>query len=102
MARPATWHRPADITRELVTLLRAHGLTHLYWSACTLRAVISVAPCLTVWTDGRHLTWTRHGTCTTLPACDTGQAAEHLARLARQPTPPTTSPEGSHDDPAIG
>jgi hypothetical protein len=90
-ARPATWHRPADISRELSTLLHTHGLTRIYWSACTLLAVISVAPGLTVWTNGHHLTWTRHGTQTTWAAHDTHRAAEHLARLARlarQPAPP--------------
>ena len=95
VARPITWYRPADISRELVTLLRTHGLTHVYWSAYTHRAVISVAPGLTIWTDGYHLTWICHGTRTTLPACDTSHAAEHLARLARQPTSPATSPRGT-------
>jgi hypothetical protein len=86
--RPAVFPRPADIVRELATLLRGHGLDQLYWSACALLAVISVAPGLTVWTDGRHLTWTRHGTTTTVPVDDTSQAAQHLARLACQPAPP--------------
>lgn len=49
-ARPATtWHRPADISRELSTLLRTHGFTRIYSSACALIAVISVTPGLTVW-----------------------------------------------------
>lgn len=102
--RPPAFPRPADIARELATLLQSHGLTRLYWSACALLAVISVTPGLTVWllTDGHYLTWTRHGTLTTIPAHDTHSAAEHLAHLARQPTPTTTSPGGTHDDPPIG
>jgi hypothetical protein len=87
--RPLTWRRPADISRELVTLLRIQGLTRLYWSACTILGVISITPDLTVWTDGRHLTWTHHGTRTSLPIHDTHHAAEHLAHLTKQPTPPT-------------
>jgi hypothetical protein len=83
--RPPTFPRPADVARDLATLLRSHGLDRLYWSACALIAVISIAPGLTVWTDGHHLTWTQRGTATTLPAGDTHEAAEHLARLARQP-----------------
>jgi hypothetical protein len=86
--QPPAFPRPADIARELTTLLRGHGLHQLYWSACALLAVLSVAPGLTVWTDGHHLTWTHHGTRTTLPAHDTTQAATHLARLAAQPVPP--------------
>jgi hypothetical protein len=86
--RPPAFPRPADIARELATLLQSHGLTRLYWSACALLAVISVTPGLTVWTDGHHLIWTDHGTRTSLPAHDTHHAAEHLAHLAKQPMPP--------------
>jgi hypothetical protein len=88
--RTPTRHRPADITRELTTLLRTHGLSRLYWSACAILAVISIAPGLTVWCDGRYLTWTQHGTRTTILAHDTCTAAEHLAHLARQPPRGTT------------
>jgi hypothetical protein len=98
--RPPTFPRPADIIRDLVTLLQSHGLDQLYWSACALLAVLSITPSLTVWTDGHHLTWTHHGTRTTIPAHDTNHAAQHLARLALQPIPPTTSPGGPHHDPA--
>ncbi len=81
-ARLTTFPRPADVIRDLVTLLQAHGLDQLYWSACTLLAVLSITPGLTVWTDGHHLTWNHHGTPTTWPAHDTHQAAEQLAHLA--------------------
>jgi hypothetical protein len=81
-APPATaWHRPADISRELVTLLRTHGLTHLYWSACAILAVISVAPGLTAWCDGRYLICHYQGTRATWPAASTEQAACELAQL---------------------
>jgi hypothetical protein len=85
-ARPATdWHRPADISRELLTLLRTHGLTHLYWSACGILAVISIAPGVTAWCDGRYLTCHYQGTRATWPAASTEQAARELAQLAQQP-----------------
>jgi hypothetical protein len=86
---PPTRYRPADVVRELVTLLRAHGIDRLYWSGCALIAVISITNGLTVWTDGRYLTWTHQGTPATLPAHDTHTAAEHLAHLAKQPVPRT-------------
>jgi hypothetical protein len=87
--QPQPFPRPADVIRDLVTLLQSHGLTRLYWSASALLAVISVTQSLTVWTDGRHLAWkTQHGTWITLPAHDTHHAAQHLAHLAHQPTPP--------------
>jgi hypothetical protein len=82
-ARPSTPYRPGDVIRELVTLLHGHGLTHLYWSACALLAVVSVTPTLTVWCDGRQLTCQYRGTQTTWPAANTDQAARNLATLAR-------------------
>ncbi|HEX4101802.1 MAG TPA: hypothetical protein VHY21_14895 [Pseudonocardiaceae bacterium] len=88
--RTPAFPRPTDVVRELVTLLRTHGLQRLYWSGCALIAVISITNGLTVWTDGRYLTWTSHGTRTTLPAHDTHTAAEHLAHLACQPPGGTT------------
>jgi hypothetical protein len=69
--------------RELVTLLRGHGLDHLYWSACALLAVLSVTPTLTVWCDGRYLTCRHGGTRATWPATSTSQAAHDLTTLAR-------------------
>jgi hypothetical protein len=95
--RPAAArHRPADISRELVTLLRTHGLSRIYWSACALRAVISVSPALTVWTDGRYLTCHYQGTRSTWPVTSTEQAARELAQLARQQAASRTNgPEGT-------
>jgi hypothetical protein len=81
-ARPST-SRPGDVMRDLITLLRGHGLTRLYWSACTIFAVLSVTRGLTVWCDGRHLTWKHEGVATTWPAADTEGAATRLAKLAR-------------------
>jgi hypothetical protein len=86
---PAAFPRPADVVRDLTTLLRVHGLDRLYWSASALLAVLSITRGLTVWTDGQHLRWTQHGTRVRLPADDTTAAAERLARLAKQPTAPT-------------
>lgn len=85
-ARPSNQPRPADVIRDLVTLLHGHGLTRLYWSACAILAVVSVARDLTVWCDGQHLTWQHAGTGTTWPATDTHGAAAHLAQLARPTT----------------
>ncbi|HEY1920797.1 MAG TPA: hypothetical protein VGH27_34945 [Streptosporangiaceae bacterium] len=80
-------HRPRDVARELVTLLRAQGLSHLYWSACAMLAVLSVSGGLTVWCDGVHLCWRRDGTTTRWPAEDTEGAATRLAELARPGSP---------------
>jgi hypothetical protein len=93
-ARPATAaFRPGDVIRELVTLLRGHGLDRLYWSACALLAVLSVTPTLTVWTDGRYLTCHRHGgSRATWPATSTSQAAHELATLARTHPARETNP----------
>jgi hypothetical protein len=57
-------------------------MTRLYWSACSIRAVISVTPALTVWCDGHHLTWRYDGVPVTWPAHDTAGAAARLAELA--------------------
>jgi hypothetical protein len=81
-ARPPAFPRPADVVRDLATLLRSHDLHRLCWLAC---ALIAITNGLTVWPDSHYLTWTRHGIQATLPAGDTYAAAEHLARLARQP-----------------
>jgi hypothetical protein len=78
-----TRQRPSDVMRELVTLLRAQGLTRLYWSACAAVGVVSVAQDVTVWSDGRQLRWRIHGDETVLPASDTENAATRLAELVR-------------------
>ncbi len=78
--------RPGDVVRDLVTLLRGHGLTRLYWSACSVRAVLSL-PGVTVWCDGRFLAWWHEGTDTRWPAADTEGAARRLAELAGKPFP---------------
>lgn len=88
-AAPTIQQRPQDVTRDLVTLLRAEGLSHLYWTACHLLAVLSVTSTLTVWCDGTHLCWRHDGTTTRWPADDTHGAATTLAHLARHRAPPT-------------
>jgi hypothetical protein len=91
MRRATVPARPGDVIRDLVTLLGSHGLTRLYWSACSLRAVLSL-PGITVWTDGRHLSWQHQGAPTTWPATATDQAARELAILSRRSRPgPETS-----------
>ena len=74
--------RPVDVIRDLATLLHRRGLTRLYWSACTLFAVVSVTSELTVWTDGRILCWQQEGTETRWPISDLAGAAAHLAPMA--------------------
>jgi hypothetical protein len=76
--------RPSDVMRELVTLLRTQGLTRIYWAACAVAGVLSVAQGLTVWTDGRRLRWRVDGQDTLWPADDTEGAATQLAKLAVQ------------------
>ncbi|HEY3955925.1 MAG TPA: hypothetical protein VGM53_21335 [Streptosporangiaceae bacterium] len=93
-ARPATPYRPGDVIRDLVTLLRGHGLGRLYWSACTLLAVVSVTPTLTVWCDGQCLTCRFQGTRTAWPVASTDQSARDLATLARTQS---HQPGGTHD-----
>ena len=69
-ARPSIEARPADVGRDLVTLLRGHGVTRLYWSACGVFAVVSVAYGLTVWCDGRLLRWRTGSAESSWPASD--------------------------------
>lgn len=78
--------RPADLLRDLASLLRGHGLTRLYTASCFRLGVLSVTPDLTVWTNGRCLVWQAHGapaTCGITTAADLDQAARELASLAR-------------------
>jgi hypothetical protein len=64
-----------------VTLLGVHGITRVYWSACSFFSVISIAEGLTVWCDRWDLHWRIHGKDTVWPAADTEGAAGHLAAL---------------------
>jgi hypothetical protein len=81
-ARPPIFPRPADIIRDLVTLLSSYGLTRMYWSASAVCGVLSL-PHVTVWLyDGHCLTWQHDGSYTRWPATDTEGAARHLAALA--------------------
>jgi hypothetical protein len=74
--------RPADVLRELVTLLLSYGLDRLYWSACAACGVLSL-PSVTVWLyDGRFLTWRHDSAEIRWPAADTEGAARQLATLA--------------------
>lgn len=84
--RPVGRERPADVLRDLVTLLRGYGLVRLYWTACAVRGVLSL-PRVTVWCDGRFLTWQHEGTEATWPAHDTEGAARQLAVLAGHKVP---------------
>ena len=79
--------RPRDVMRDLVTLLRGHGLRRVYWSACAVVAVVSVAAGVTVWTDGRVLRCLIGGDTRQWPTWDTTGAAADLAALARSAGP---------------
>ena len=83
-AQPRTHQPPAGTARELATLLREQGHTHLYTHAFAGQAVISL-PQLTIWITARELTWTHNGQPTTWPAHDTHGAAHHITRIIQQP-----------------
>jgi hypothetical protein len=74
--------RPADVIRELATLLRGLGVTRLYGSWCAVLGVLSL-PSVTVWTNGHLLTWHVNGTDTTRLAGDLGKTARDLAEIAQ-------------------
>jgi hypothetical protein len=84
MRAPTPPDSPAIIAATLAALLARHGLLHIYTAAVRNRAVVSVGPGLTAWTDGRQLWCTRNGHRETWPATDTSAAAARLAALARQ------------------
>jgi hypothetical protein len=69
------------VIRELVTLLRGHGLTRVYWAACAVSGVVSVAYGVTVWCDGRRLMCEVAGDTRQWPVSDTAAAAADLASL---------------------
>ena len=73
--------RPADVLAAVEVALREAGLARLYMRACPVRGVLSVALGVTVWTDGRLLTWRHSGHETTWPAADAEGAARRLAAL---------------------
>jgi hypothetical protein len=72
----------SSVTRSLAEMLRQRGIEHVYSAVYPTVGVISVAPDLTVWTDGRTLRWNRDGTPDDCPAADLQAAAEQLATLA--------------------
>jgi hypothetical protein len=84
MRAPTPADSPAVIAATLAALLARYGLLHIYTAAVRDRAVVSVGPGLTAWTDGRQLWCTRDGHRETWPAADTRAAAARLAILARQ------------------
>jgi hypothetical protein len=83
--------RPADLLRDLVTLLRGYGLDHLYWTATPTRGVLSVAYGITVWTNGHNLRCHTPTGSVHLPA-STHAAAHYLADLTHHLTRPTPPP----------
>jgi hypothetical protein len=87
MSHDTTSYRrhPTDVIAAIAAGLRERGLTRLYLSGCPLIGVLSVAPGLTVWCDGRTLTWRHAGTQTRWPITDTAGAAQELAGLAQRP-----------------
>ncbi len=74
--------RPSLALRALSAQLREHGLSRLYLAACARFGVLSVAPGVTVWTNGRMLWWQAGDDETTWPAADAPGAARRLAELA--------------------
>jgi hypothetical protein len=71
----------------VAALLARRGVTRTYTAASPVIAVISVAPGLTAWTNGRQLWWAHGGQRRTWPATDPEGAAALLAALASPPDP---------------
>jgi hypothetical protein len=87
MTMPAYRRRPVAVLAAVEAGLRDLGLSRLYLSACSLIGVLSVAPGVTAWCDGRTLRWRQSGTEIRWPIADAQGAAEQLAELARQAAP---------------
>jgi hypothetical protein len=75
--------RPGDVLAAVELGLRDLGLDHLYTHAYPLIGVISVAPGVTAWCDGRKLTCHHASGEITWPAADAEGAARRLAELAK-------------------
>jgi hypothetical protein len=83
--RPPTGYRrrPHDVLAAVETGLRELGLEHLYARAYPVIGVISVAPGVTAWCDGRWLTCHHASGDRTWPAADALGAARELAELVQ-------------------
>jgi hypothetical protein len=75
---------PGVVLGAVEAVLRQQGLNRIYGAACTLYGVLSVAPDVTVWCDGRRLWWREGDEETGWPAADPEGAARQLAGLARK------------------
>jgi hypothetical protein len=93
--------RPADLIRDLIALLRGHGLDHLYWTATSTRGVLSVAYGITVWTNGLTLRCHTPTRTIHLPA-STQAAARYLAELTHRPDGQSRSPQETPRQRAAG
>ncbi len=76
-ARAAIWALAGELERR-------YGLTRLYGRANRSIGVLSISVGVTVWCDGRRLTWQVLGQQVTWPADDPDGAAPRLALLARR------------------
>ena len=76
---------PRDAARELLTLLRSHGLTGRPYAYTFPTVAVLSLPHVTIWISRNCLTWTRNGHTTTWPAHDTQGAADHIAHPPRRP-----------------
>ncbi len=74
---------PGRVAASLAGALARHGITGIYTASAEKFAVISVTATLTIWTNGRHIWYTRDGQRRTWPATDIEAAATRLATLAR-------------------
>jgi len=73
--------RPVDALTALAVQLHGQGFTHLYGGCNGPVAVLSVTSDVTVWTNGRVLSWRLRGQETRLPAADPAYAVWTLLRL---------------------
>ena len=83
--QPATAYRrhPQVVLAAVESGLRELGLDHLYTHAYPAIGVISVAPGVTAWCDGRRLTCHHASGDLAWPAVDAAGAARQLAELAK-------------------
>jgi len=84
MRAPEMRQHAGAVLGAVEAALRSRGFTRLYGGGGARYGVLSVTGGLTIWCDGRALTWQRpDGRQAAWPATDPSGAAARLAALAR-------------------
>jgi hypothetical protein len=78
---PAYRRPPGDVLAAAEIVLRDLGLTRLYRFGGSAVGLLSVAPGVTAWCDGRVIKWRHMGGETRWTAADPEGAARQLAKL---------------------